>query len=160
MLISEFSFQWGDVLRFCKICFLYFSPHPTQDLWRPICGIGHTPGLGAHSSANALAKLLWAYFSPSAIFCCSIISETYNPWWENSFWGNKAHKNMKKWLKKSKKCLKMAKNHAQKKKTVIINTEFRVNNAQNKRSYCVRLKISCLISIGRHLALRDTFILP
>ena len=53
----------------------------------------------------------------------------------------------------------MAKNHAQKKKTVVINTEFRVNNAQNKRSYCVRLKISCLISIWRHLALRDISIL-
>ena len=67
---------------------------------------------------------------------------------------------MKKWLKKSKKCVKMAKNHAQKKKTVMINTEFRVNNAQNKRSYCILLKILYLISIWRHLALRDLFILP
>ena len=54
----------------------------------------------------------------------------------------------------------MAKNHAQKKKAVVKNAEFRAKKAQNKISYCVRLKISCLISIWRHLALRDIFILP
>ena len=35
----------------------------------------------------------------------------------------------------------MAKNHAKKEKTVVKNAEFRVNNAQNKTSYCVRLKM-------------------
>ena len=55
---------------------------------------------------------------------------------------------MKTWLKKSKKCLKMAKNHAQRKNTVVKNAEFRVKKAVNKISYCVRLKISCLISIN------------
>ena len=54
----------------------------------------------------------------------------------------------------------MAKNHAQKKNTVVKNAEFRVKKAVNKISYCVRLKISCLISIWRHLALRDISILP
>ena len=67
---------------------------------------------------------------------------------------------MKKWLRTSQKCLKMAKNHAQKKNTGVKNAEFRVKKAVNKISYCVRLKISCLISIWRHLALRDLFILP
>ena len=54
----------------------------------------------------------------------------------------------------------MAKNHAQKKKAVVKNAEVRVKKAQNKISYCVRLKVSCLISIWRHFALRDIFISP
>ena len=86
----------------------------------------HTPGLRAHSCANTLAKLLWAHFSPSVFFCCSIFLKTYNSWLENNFWWIKALRNMKKWLKIAQKCLKMAKIHARRKKTVIMNTQFRV----------------------------------
>ena len=133
----------------------HFKPHMQQvpSIWR-------TSGLGAHSSANALAKLLWAYFSPSVLFCCSSFfckHITLN--WKNSFWGVKALKSMKKWYKKSKKCLKIAKIHAQKKKTVVINAWFRVSDAQNKVSYCVRLKLWCLISIKRASVLRKIFFL-
>ena len=86
----------------------------------------HTPGLRAHSCAKMLAKLLWAHFSPSVFFCYSIYLKTYNSWIENNFWWIKALKNMKKWLKNAQKCLKMAKIHARRKKTVIINPQFRV----------------------------------
>ena len=41
----------------------------------------------------------------------------------------------------------MAKNHAQMKKPVVLNAEFRVKKAQDKVSYCVCLKNSYVISI-------------
>ena len=66
---------------------------------------------------------------------------------------------MKKWYNKSQKFLKIAKIHAQKKKLVVINAQFRVQDAQNKVSYCVSLKIGCLISILRASVLEKIFFL-
>ena len=63
-------------------------------------------------------------------------------------------------LKNGSKIAKMTKNgqhSCTKEKDVVINAQFRVQKAKNKFSYCVCLKILCLISIERDSAEKYLF---
>ena len=70
----------------------------------------------------------------------------------------KALKNMKNGSKIAK-MTENGQNSCTKEKDVVINAQFRVQKAQNKFSYCVCLKLLCLILIERDSALREISIL-